>query len=141
MARLIEDVVMKITRAQSLTSTLASSDTFTGRVRMETLFSNEAPARTKGAYVTFDPSARTFWHTHPLGQTIIITHGSGRVQRWGGPVEIVSIGDVVFFEPHEKHWHGGGLETAMTHLTVGEVLDGKSADWLEEVTDQQYRGG
>ena len=131
---------MKITRSGSSKSTWASGDTFTGRVRMEMVFNHDAPARTKGAYVTFDPGARTFWHTHPLGQTLIIAYGSGRVQRWGGPVEIVNVGDVVFFEPNEKHWHGGGLETVMTHLTIGEVLDGVSANWLEPVTDEQYRG-
>ena len=131
---------MKITRAGTAKTTWGSSETFTGKVRVEVCFSTDAPARAKGAYVTFEPQARTNWHSHELGQTIIIVHGSGRVQRDGGPVEIVNVGDVVFFEPGEKHWHGGGLDSAMTHLTVGEVLNGKSADWYEPVTDAQYEG-
>jgi quercetin dioxygenase-like cupin family protein len=131
---------MKITRAGASKTVWASPDNFTGRVRVENVFSNNEPARTKGAYVTFEPGARTNWHTHPLGQTLIVALGSGRVQRWGGPVEVVNVGDVIFFEPGEKHWHGGGLESAMTHLTIGEVLDGNSADWFEPVSDAQYQG-
>lgn len=129
---------MKITKAGTSKTVWAPADHFTGRVRMEAVFSTEEPARSKGAYVTFEPGARTNWHTHPLGQTLIIAHGSGRVQSWGGAVVVVNVGDVVFFEPDEKHWHGGGLDMAMTHLTIGESLDGKSADWLEPVTDEQY---
>lgn len=131
---------MKITRAGTAKTSWAPAENFTGRVRVEPCFSTDAPARAKGNYVTFEPGARTNWHTHELGQTIIIMHGSGRVRRWGGPVEIVNMGDVVFFEPGEKHWHGGGLDSAMTHLTVGETLNGKSADWFEPVTDEQYDG-
>lgn len=131
---------MKISRAGTARSIWAPADHFTGRVRQEVCFSTEPPSHAKGSYVTFDPGARTFWHSHELGQTIIIMHGSGRVQKWGGPVETVNVGDVVHFEPGEKHWHGGGLDCAMTHLTVGEVLNGKSADWYEAVTDEQYKG-
>ena len=131
---------MKITRAGTSKTTWAPAESFTGRVRVETCFSTDAPARAKGNYVTFEPGARTHWHSHDLGQTIIITHGRGRVQRDGGPVETVRVGDVVFFEPGEKHWHGGDIDSAMTHLTVGEVLGGKSVDWAEPVTDEQYRG-
>jgi quercetin dioxygenase-like cupin family protein len=131
---------MRITKAGSTKTTWAPAENFTGRVRVEVAFSTTEPARARGSYVTFEPGARTNWHTHPLGQTLIITHGSGRVQSWGGLVQVVNIGDVVFFEPGEKHWHGGGLESAMTHLTVGEVLDGKSVDWLEPVNNEQYKG-
>jgi quercetin dioxygenase-like cupin family protein len=131
---------MKITKAGTAKSTWAPAENFTGRARVEACFSTDEPARAKGNYVTFDPKARTNWHTHALGQTIIILHGSGRVQRWDGPVEIVNTGDVVFFEPGEKHWHGGGLDSAMTHLAIGETKDGKSADWCEPVTDAQYLG-
>ena len=131
---------MKITRAGTARTTFAAAENFTGRVRVEVCFSTDAPARAKGAYVTFEPGARTNWHSHELGQTLIIVHGAGRVQRWDGPVETVKVGDVVFFEPGEKHWHGGGPDSAMTHLTVGEVLNGKSADWAEPVTDAQYNG-
>jgi quercetin dioxygenase-like cupin family protein len=131
---------MKITKAGTSKTAWAPAEHFTGRVRIEAVFSTDEPARSKGAYVTFEPGARTNWHTHPLGQTLIIAHGSGRVQSWGGEVLVVNLGDVIFFEPGEKHWHGGGLESAMTHLTIGESLDGKSADWLEPVTDEQYRG-
>lgn len=131
---------MKVIKAGSSKTVWASADHFTGRVRVEDIFATEAPARSKGAYVTFEPGARTNWHTHPLGQTLIIAMGSGRVQSWGGPVQIVNVGDVVVFPAGEKHWHGGGLDSAMTHLTIGEVLDGKAADWLEPVTDEQYKG-
>lgn len=131
---------MKITRSGTAKTAFAPASNFTGRVRVENVFFADAPGRARGAYVTFEPGARTNWHTHELGQTIIIVHGAGRVQRWGGPVENVNVGDVVFFEPGEKHWHGAALELAMTHLTIGEVLNGKSADWLEPVTDDQYNG-
>ena len=97
-----------------------------------------APARLFGASVTFEPGARTAWHAHPLGQTLIVTAGCGRVQHWGGPIEEIRPGDVVWFPPDEKHWHGAGLLTAMTHIAIVEVLDGKSADWMEKVSDEQY---
>lgn len=129
---------MIITRAGSSTSTAGPATHFTGKVRVETCFSTTPPARSKGAYVTFEPGARTNWHTHPAGQTIIIVHGSGRVRREGGPVETVNHGDVVHFEPGEKHWHGASPDCAMTHLTIGETVDGSAVTWMEPVTDEDY---
>lgn len=129
---------MKISRAGSAKTSWATQENFTGKVRVEACFSTDEPARAKGNYVTFEPRARTNWHSHELGQTIIIVHGSGRVQREGGSVKVVNVGDVVFFEPDEKHWHGGGLESAMMHLTVSEMKNGKSVDWYRPVTDEQY---
>jgi quercetin dioxygenase-like cupin family protein len=111
---------------------------FTGTVRVDPLFDAPTPARVLGASVTFEPGARTAWHTHPLGQTLIVTAGCGRVQRWGGPIEEIRSGDVVWFSPSEKHWHGAAPTTAMTHIAIVEKLDGKSSDWLEKVTDEQY---
>ncbi|WP_395667016.1 cupin domain-containing protein [Methylocella sp.] len=112
---------------------------FTGRVTVEPLFSAEAPARVAGANVTFAPGARTAWHTHPLGQTLIVTAGLGWAQREGGPVEVIRPGDVVWFAPGEKHWHGATPTEGMTHIAIQEKLDGRSADWLEPVADAQYR--
>lgn len=129
---------MEITRNGSLPSSQGPEDWFTGRVRIDPLFAPAEPARTGGAYVTFEPGARTAWHSHPLGQTLIVTSGSGRVGRWGGPVEEIRPGDVVHFEPGEKHWHGAGPTTAMTHIAIQEYLDGKAADWMEHVSDEQY---
>jgi len=100
----------------------------------------QAPARVAAASVTFQPGARTAWHTHPLGQTLIVTAGTGRVQREGGPVEEIRVGDVVWFEPGERHWHGASPNLAMTHIAIQEALDGKAVDWLEHVTDEQYAG-
>lgn len=131
---------MKITKAGTQKSTHVPEQYFTGTARLDPVFECESPGRTKGNYVTFEPGARTNWHTHPLGQTIIITHGRGKVQHWDGPVEEVTVGDVVWFSPGEKHWHGAASDTAMTHLAIGEILDGKSANWLEAVTDEQYHG-
>lgn len=131
---------MEIKRSGSQPSSRGSSDWFTGTVRVDPLFNAPAPARVTGASVTFEPGARTAWHTHPLGQTLIITAGLGRVQREGGPVEEIRSGDVVWFSPGEKHWHGAGPTTAMTHIAVVENLDGKTADWMEQVTDAQYLG-
>ncbi len=131
---------MEIKRSGSQPSSRGSSDWFTGMVRVDPLFNAPAPARVTGASVTFEPGARTAWHTHPLGQTLIITAGLGRVQREGGPVEEIRSGDVVWFSPGEKHWHGAGPTTAMTHIAVVENLDGKTADWMEQVTDAQYLG-
>jgi len=102
------------------------------------LFTASAPARVAGAHVTFEPAARTAWHTHPLGQTLIVTSGLGRAQRWGGPIEEIRPGDVVWFPPGEKHWHGASPATAMTHIAIQEQLDGKAVDWLEKVSDEQY---
>ncbi|PYR66388.1 MAG: cupin domain-containing protein [Acidobacteria bacterium] len=104
------------------------------------LFDASHPARVAGASVTFEPGARTAWHTHPLGQTLIVTAGLGRVQRSGGPVEEIRSGDVVWFAPGEKHWHGASLATAMTHIAIQEKLDGKAVEWLEHVSDQDYQG-
>lgn len=115
-----------------------SADYFTGTVRIDTLNQAPAPARVAVVSVTFEPKARTAWHTHPLGQTLIVTEGTGRVQRWGGPVEEIRPGDVVWIPPGEKHWHGASPAAAMAHIAIQEHLDGKGADWLEHVTDEQY---
>ena len=111
---------------------------FSGAVRVDPLFQAPAPARGLGAYVTFEPCARTAWHTHPLGQTLIVTSGCGLVQSWGGPVRKIRPGDVVWCPPGEKHWHGAMPDTAMTHIAIQEELDGKVVDWMEKVTDEQY---
>jgi len=112
---------------------------FTGTVRIDPLFQASAPARAAGALVTFEPGARTAWHTHPLGQTLIVTAGLGLVQREGGPIEEIRPGDVVWFPPGLKHWHGASPTTAMTHIAIQESLDGKVVDWMEKVSDKQYR--
>lgn len=129
---------MDITRVGTRPSQQAPADHFTGTVRVDRLFAAEAPARVGGAYVTFEPGARTNWHTHPLGQTLVITAGLGRVRRWGGPIEEVRPGDVVWFPPNEKHWHGASPTMAMTHLAISENLDGKTVDWMEKVSDADY---
>ncbi len=129
---------MEIKRAGSRPTNPGPADWFTGRVHIEPLFSAPAPARVAGASVTFEPGARTAWHTHPLGQTLIVTAGTGRVQREGGPIEEIRPGDVVWFPPGEKHWHGATPTTALTHLAIQEQLNGKAVDWLEHVTDEQY---
>lgn len=129
---------MKITKSGTQTSNVAPASTFTGQVRFENVFAAEAPARSKGNIVTFEPGARTHWHSHPLGQTLIITHGRGLVQVWGQEARSVTVGDVVWFPAGEKHWHGASGKTAMTHLAIGEFLDGRSADWLGEVTEAEY---
>ncbi len=130
---------MEITRNGSLPSREGPGEWFTGSVRVDYLFNAHEPARAGGASVTFEPGARTAWHTHPLGQTLIITSGKGWVQREGGPIEGVQPGDVVWFEPDEKHWHGATPSTAMTHIAIQEALDGEAVAWLEHVTDAQYR--
>lgn len=132
---------MKITKAGSQPSNKGPADWFTGTVRIEPLFQAPAPGRTAGASVTFEPGARTTWHTHPLGQTLFVTAGRGRVQREGGPVEEIHPGDVVWFPPGEKHWHGAAPATAMTHIAIQEGLDGKFVDWMEPVSDEQYEAG
>ena len=129
---------MNISRAGSQPSTRGPADWFTGTVRIDPLFTAPSPARAIGAAVTFEPGSRTAWHTHPLGQVLIVTAGSGRVQREGGPVEEIRPGDVVLFEPGERHWHGAAPATAMTHIAIQEQLDGKAVEWLEQVTDEQY---
>ncbi len=129
---------MEIKQAGSQASAQGPSDWFTGTARIDPLFSAPAPARAAGAAVTFEPGARTAWHTHPLGQTLIATFGNGLVQRWGGPIERIRPGDVVWFEPGEKHWHGASPATAMQHIAIQEALDGRAVDWLEHVSDEQY---
>jgi quercetin dioxygenase-like cupin family protein len=129
---------MEIKRSGSQASARGSAEWFTGTVRIDPLFPVTAPARAAGNAVTFEPGARTAWHTHPLGQTLIVTAGFGRVQRVGGPVEEIRPGDVVMFAPNEKHWHGAGPVTAMTHIAIQEALDGKAVEWMEKVTDEQY---
>jgi quercetin dioxygenase-like cupin family protein len=131
---------MEIKRSGSQPSAQGPADWFTGTVRIDPLFNPRAPARAFGAAVTFEPGARTAWHTHPLGQTLIVTAGCGRAQRWGGPIEEIRPGDVVWFAPGEKHWHGAAPATAITHIAIQEPLDGKAVDWLEHVTDDQYKG-
>jgi quercetin dioxygenase-like cupin family protein len=130
---------MDIKRAGSQPSGKGPADWFTGAVRIDPLFSAPAPARVAGAAVTFEPGARTAWHTHPLGQTLIVTVGFGLAQRDGGPIEEIRPGDVVWFPPNEKHWHGASPTTAMTHIAIQEALDGKAVDWLEKVSDEQYQ--
>ena len=130
---------MEVTRIGSQSSAKGPSDWFTGVVRIDQPFQAPDPARIGGAIVTFEPGARTAWHTHPLGQTFIVTAGCGWAQREGGPVEVIQPGDRVWFEPGEKHWHGATPTTAMTHIAIAEKLDGKVVDWLEKVTDEQYR--
>ena len=130
---------MEIKRVGSQPSAKGNSDWFTGTVRIDPLFQAPEPARAGGAAVTFEPGARTAWHTHPLGQTLIVTAGAGRAQRDGGPVEEIRPGDVVWFPPGEKHWHGASSTTAMTHIAIQESLDGKAVDWMEKVTDEQYK--
>jgi quercetin dioxygenase-like cupin family protein len=130
---------MTITHPGTKPSTVGPAEWFTGAVRVDPLFSAPDPALVDGAHVTFEPGARTAWHTHPLGQTLIVTSGSGWVQREGGPVEDIHPGDVVWFSPGEKHWHGATPTTALTHLAIHERQNGKAADWMEHVTDEQYR--
>jgi quercetin dioxygenase-like cupin family protein len=130
---------MEIKRSGSQPSNKGPADWFTGTVRIDSPFKGSGPARVGGAIVTFEPGARTAWHTHPLGQTLIVTAGCGRAQRWGGPIEEIRPGDVVWFEPGEKHWHGATSTTAMTHIAIAEALDGKVVDWMEKVSDKQYQ--
>jgi quercetin dioxygenase-like cupin family protein len=131
---------MLITRAGSQASAKGPAEYFTGSVRIDTPFKGDAPARIGGAMVTFEPAARTAWHTHPLGQTLIVTFGCGRVQREGGPVEEIRAGDIVWFPPGEKHWHGASPTTAMSHVAIAEALDEKVVEWMEKVSDEQYGG-
>ena len=129
---------MDIKRSGSQPSGTGPADWFTGTVRIDPLFQSPDPARVVGASVTFEPGARTAWHTHPLGQTLIVVAGSGRAQRWDGPIEDIRPGDVVWFPPGEKHWHGASPTTAMTHVAIQERRDGKTVEWLEHVSDEQY---
>lgn len=130
---------MEIKRSGSQPSAKGPAEYFTGTVRIDPLFQVKDPARAAGNSVTFEPGARTAWHTHPLGQTLIVTAGLGRAQRWGGPIEEIRPGDVILFAPNEKHWHGATPTTAMTHIAIQEQLDGKAVDWLEKVSDEQYQ--
>jgi quercetin dioxygenase-like cupin family protein len=129
---------MKIQRSGSQASNKGPAEWFTGAVRIDTPFKSEAPGRMSGAIVSFEPGARTNWHAHPLGQTLIITAGCGRAQREGGPIEEIQPGDVVWFPPNEKHWHGATPTTAMTHIAILEKIEGRDSDWMEAVTDEQY---
>jgi quercetin dioxygenase-like cupin family protein len=130
---------MEIKRCGSQLSRKGPAEYFTGTVRVDPLFEASEPARVVGASVTFEPGARTAWHTHPLGQTLIVTSGCGRAQRWDGPIEEIRPGDVIWFAPGERHWHGAAPGTAMTHLAIQEMLDGKTVDWMEQVSDEQYQ--
>ena len=132
---------MEIKRIDSQPTSKGPAEWFTGSVRIQPMFESPEPARARGASVTFEPGARTAWHTHPLGQTLIVTSGLGWTQREGGPIEEIRSGDVVWFAPNEKHWHGATPTNAMTHIAVQEALDGKVVDWMEHVTDKEYLSG
>ena len=139
LSRLQRREAMEIARSGSQPSSKGPAEWFTGDVIIDQLFEAPEPARVRGASVTFEPGARTAWHTHPLGQTLIVTSGLGWAQRWGGPIEEIRPGDVIWFPPGEKHWHGATPTTAMTHVAIQEVLDGKIVDWMEQVSDEEYR--
>ncbi len=130
---------MEIQRIGTQSSNKGPADWFTGTVRIDPMFDRTEPARVSGATVTFEPGARTAWHTHPLGQTLIVTAGCGLAQREGGPVEEIHPGDIIWFPPGEKHWHGAAPTIAMTHIAIQEKLNGKAVDWLEKVSDEQYQ--
>ena len=132
---------MEIQRAGSKASTKGPAEWFTGTVRLDPVIVAPEPARLQSSTVTFEPGARTAWHTHPLGQTLIVTAGCGRAQLEGGPIEEIRPGDVVWIAPGEKHWHGAAPTTAMTHIAIQERLDGKAVDWMEHVSDEQYNAG
>jgi quercetin dioxygenase-like cupin family protein len=132
---------MEIKRSGSQPSNKGPADWFTGTVRIDPLFQAIAPARAAGASVTFQPGARSAWHTHPLGQSLIVTAGCGWVQRWGDPIEEIRPGDVVWSPPGEKHWHGAAPTTAITHIGIQEQLSGKVVEWMEKVSDEQYQAG
>lgn len=131
---------MKIIRGGSAQSFAGPEDWFTGTVRVDPLFQAEDPGRAGGAHVTFEPGARTAWHTHPAGQTLIVTFGCGRVQREGGPIEEIRQGDIVWFPAGEKHWHGASPETAMSHIAIQESVEGSAVTWMEHVSDKDYQG-
>ncbi len=130
--------MITLTPVGSQPSAQGPADYFTGTVRIDSPFQASAPARVSGLTVTFEPGARTAWHTHPLGQTLLVTAGSGLVQEWDGPVRRIHPGDVVWIPPGVKHWHGAAPTTAMTHIAIAEMLDGKAVEWLEQVSDEQY---
>ncbi|RVV99031.1 Cupin domain protein [Roseivivax marinus] len=131
---------MKITRAGQTASAPGPEDYFTGTVRLDPMFQAEDPGRVAGAHVTFEPGARTAWHTHPAGQTLIVTFGRGRVAREGGEIEEISQGDIVWFPAGEKHWHGAAPDTAMSHIAIQESIDGSPVTWMEKVSDEDYQG-
>jgi quercetin dioxygenase-like cupin family protein len=131
---------MKIIRSGTTPSMAGPEDWFTGTVRVDPLFTAEEPGRVSGSHVTFEPGARTAWHTHPAGQTLIVTFGRGCVQREGGPIEKISQGDVVWFPAGEKHWHGASPDTAMSHIAIQESIDGTAVTWMEKVSDSDYKG-
>ena len=130
---------MEIKKCGSQISSTGSAEYFTGSVRIDPLFEAPEPTPVRGASVTFEPGARTAWHMHPLGQTLIVTAGCGRAQCWGGPIEEIRPGDVIWFPPNEKHWHGATPTTAMTHIAIQEALDGKVVEWMEKVSEEKYR--
>ena len=132
---------MEIKRSGSQPSGKGPAEYFTGTVRIDPLFETQEPARARGANVTFEPGARTAWHSHPLGQTLIVTSGCGWTQSWDGPIETIRPGDVASIPPGEKHWHGATETTAMTHIAIHEYLDGRAVDWMEKVSDEQYQAG
>jgi quercetin dioxygenase-like cupin family protein len=134
----VKDKQVDIKRNGSRPSGKGPEEYFTGAVRVDPLFAATDPSRTSAGMVTFEPGARTAWHTHPRGQTLVVLSGCGRVQRLGGPIEVINPGDVVWFPPGEKHWHGASPTTAMTHIAIQEHQDGKVGDWLEKVTDEEY---
>lgn len=130
---------MEIKRSGSQPPSIGPAEYFTGAVRVDPLIEAPEPARVRAVSVTFEPGARSAWHTHPLGQALIVTSGCGYVQSWEGPVRMIRPGDVVWCSPNEKHWHGASRDSAMTHIAVQEALDGKVVNWLEKVTDEQYQ--
>jgi quercetin dioxygenase-like cupin family protein len=132
---------MDIRRKGSQPSRQGPADYFTGNVRIDPVFDAPEPARLRSATVTFEPGARTAWHTHPLGQILIVVSGVGRAQHWGGPIEEIRPGDVIWFPPGEKHWHGAAPSSAMSHIAIQEALNGSPVEWLEQVSDAQYGGG
>lgn len=132
------DPVVSVTRAGSQPASIGSSANFTGQVRIESRFQGSEPARVSGGVVTFEPGARTAWHTHPLGQTLIVTAGVGLVRQWDGPIQEIKSGDVVWIPPNVKHWHGATTKTGMTHIAIAESHDGKTVTWMELVSDAQY---
>ncbi|MEB1744171.1 cupin domain-containing protein [Xanthomonas campestris pv. campestris] len=131
---------IKVTKAGSAASAAGPASYFTGTVRIDAPFQTDAPARVGGATVTFEPGARTAWHTHPLGQTLIVTAGAGRVQEWGKPAQEIRPGDIVWIPPGVKHWHGANATVAMSHIAIAEAVDGSPVTWLEQVGDAQYQG-
>jgi quercetin dioxygenase-like cupin family protein len=134
------DSAVVVTKAESQPNTVGGADNFTGTARVGSRFQTPPPARVGGGIVTFEPRSRTAWHSHPLGQTLIVTAGSGLVQNWGGPVQQIGLGDIAWIPPGVKHWHGAGATSSMSHVAIAEALDGRSVTWMEQVSDRQYHG-